>query len=418
MNDEVREQVALARYKAICPILAEPTREQNKYLRTLTKKDMDMPHYGRRRYGLATFKSWLKRYRRKGFEGLKPKSRADCGRPRKVTEKMLDAIAVKCRAFPEWSIMRLHEDLAKAGLLGEPPITYNTLVRIVRQHNLKPPRERSDVRKRYEAEEFGALWVCDFMHAYKVRVGKKLVKAILCAIIDDHSRMIVGYAFSTNETISSLTSVLKEAFMTYGIPLRFYVDNGSAFSSDLLLKACAQASISLIHSKPYDSPSRGKIERFFRTVRDRFLCEKEHSDITLDELNQAFAVWLKNEYHHRHHSGIDMRPIDRYHASAGRVDLRRLSKDELDAVFLMRHERTVNNDATISFKGRIYEVPAAYIRKRVEIRHPVDDDHALVLYDNDVRIARLNLVDVKENGKTFTPSRSKTSISYATGEVR
>ena len=49
------------------------------------------------------------------------------------------------------------------------------------------------------------------------------------------------------------------------------MDNGPSFSSELLAKSCALAGISLIHSKPYDSPSRGKVERFFRTVRERFL---------------------------------------------------------------------------------------------------------------------------------------------------
>jgi transposase InsO family protein len=103
-----------------------------------------------------------------------------------------------------------------------------------------------------------------------VEVGYgKSAKSILCAIIDDHSRVIVGSAFSTKETVSALTVVLKEAFETHGLPMRLYVDNGAAFSSELLHLACARSGISLCHSKPYDSPSRGKIERFFRTVRDR-----------------------------------------------------------------------------------------------------------------------------------------------------
>jgi len=76
-------------------------------------------------------------------------------------------------------------------------------------------------------------------------------------------RGIVGHAFSAHETVSVLTLVMKDAFLAFGLPKRFYVDNGSAFSSDLLARACARAGISLTHSKPYDSPSRGKIERFF-----------------------------------------------------------------------------------------------------------------------------------------------------------
>ena len=169
---------------------------------------------------------------------------------------------------------------------------------------------------------------------------------------------------------SQLSLVLKEAFLGYGIPKRLYVDNGPSFSSQVLARSCALAGISLIHSKPYDSPSRGKVERLFRTIRERFLSGVQEG-INLDELNEAFWLWLQEDYHNKFHAGIGETPIDRYSASVDRVPIRRLSKTELDEIFLIRHERVVNNDATISFKGAHYEVPAAYIRQRIEIRHPV-----------------------------------------------
>jgi hypothetical protein len=228
--------------------------------------------------------------------------------------------------------------------------------------------------------------------------------------------MVVGHAFSTSETISALTVVLKEAFLAYGIPKRLYCDNSSTFSSDLLTRSCAQAGISLIHSKPYDSPSRGKVERFFRTVRERFLSTLQQG-LTLEELNEAFSLWLNEDYHHKLHAGIEERPIDRYQSSVGRVLIRRLSREELDEIFLIRHERVVNHDATISFKGSLYEVPSAYIRQRIEIRHPVDDPEELYLYDNGVRIGKIRLLDKKENARAFRPQQVSTRLSFHKGEV-
>jgi putative transposase len=254
------------------------------------------------------------------------------------------------------------------------------------------------------------------MYGPKVRTANRSVKAILCAILDDHSRMLVGHAFNASETISALTLVLKEAFLGYGIPKRLYVDNGPSFSSDLLARSCAMAGISLIHSKPYDSPSRGKVERFFRTVRERFLIGVQEG-ITLRELNEAFWLWLQQDYHHKIHTGIGERPLDRYNASVSRVPIRRLSKTELDEIFLIRYERVVNNDATISFKGSLYEVPLAYIRHRIEIRHPVDDPQDLYLYDNGVRVGRIHLVDKKENARTFRPKTVTTNLSFHKGRV-
>ena len=418
MDKETREQIALIRYKLISPVLVEPGRVQNEYFRTQATIEYDFPQYGRRTVKVSTMKSWLKKYKEKGFKGLKPKVRKDKGRPRKCSPHLLDVIRINCKAYPHITVKYLHEKLIKEDIAGEPSIHYNTLLRIVKEEDLLQfGKKRKDIRKRFEVAHVNDLWMCDFMHGPSVLINRRSYKAILCAIIDDHSRMIVGYAFAPSETVSSLTMVLKEAFGAYGVPKRFYVDNGASFSSDFLAKSCALSGISLIHSKPYDSPSRGKIERFFRTVRDRFLpgiMEK----ITLEELNDSFTIWLNDDYHHRVHSGIKERPMDRYHNSAGKVDIHRLTKTELNEIFLVRHERVVNNDATISFKGNIYEVPSAYIRQRVDIRHPVDDDQELYLYDKDVRVGSLKFVDKRQNARTFKPDRSETVISYAKGRVK
>lgn len=413
MNEESREKIALFRFTIISPILAEPKRAQNQYFREQAKKQHEVPHYGQKSLSLPTMKHWLKLYREDGFEGLKPKRRKDGGRPRKVKGAILDAIRAKCKAFPDWPMTKLHESLAEQNQLGTPPVTYNTFIRVVRTHNLLSDSGRVDIRKRFETDEVNELWVCDFMHGPSVIDRSKRKKAILCAIIDDHSRVIVGHAFSPNETISALTLVLKDAFLTYGIPKRLYVDNGSAFSSDLLLKACAQSGISLIHSKPYDSPSRGKIERFFRTVRERFLVSLDKENLSLKALNDSFQEWLHRDYHRKPHGGIDCHPMDRYLASCGRVDIRKFSRHELDEIFMVRHERSVNNDATIAFNSRVYEVPGAYIRQRIEVRHPVDDDRELYLYDKSIRVAKLNEVDSHENARLFSPTAKKQAVSYS-----
>jgi transposase InsO family protein len=360
-------------------------------------------------------KNWLKLFKKKGFHGLYPKKRCDTGRPRKTKPDMENAIRARCRAYPHMTVQKLYENLLEDHLLGTPPIHYNTLLRIIKQENLLTTK-RKDIRKRYETENVNDLWICDFMHGPSVLINRQPHKAILCAIIDDHSRMITGHAFAVSETVTSLTRVLKDAFLAFGLPKRIYVDNGSAFSSEFLARCCALSGISLTHSKPYDSPSRGKIERFFRTVRERFLSEV-HQTTTLPELNESFSYWL-NEYHHRVHTGIKEKPVDRYNRSVHRIEINRLSRSELDEIFLVRHERIVNNDTTISFKGRIYEVPAAYIRQRIEIRHPVDDGFELFLYDNDVRVGRLKLVDTRENARIFKPNRSETVLSFADGRVK
>lgn len=416
MEKDIRERIALKRYQIISPVLAEPARAQNEYFRTQAQHEHDFPRYGLRKVSVSTMKAWLRKYRKRGFGALKPKERCDGGRPRRLDDQTLKTIEIKCKAYPYYSVQRLYEDLKKQAVLGQPPVHYNTLLRVVKTQGWLSVKARHDVRKAYEVENVNDLWLCDFMHGPQVRTANRSAKAILCAILDDHSRMLVGHAFSASETISSLTLVLKEAFLGYGIPKRLYVDNGPTFSSELLARSCALAGISLIHSKPYDSPSRGKVERFFRTVRERFLSGVQEG-ISIEELNQAFWLWLQEDYHQKLHAGIGERPIDRYNASVTRVHIRRLSKAELDEIFLVRHERVVNNDATISFKGSLYEVPAAYIRQRIEIRHPVDDPQELYLYDNALRVGRIKLLDKKENARTFRPHSVPTNLSFHKGKV-
>ena len=416
MEKDIRETIALKRFEIISPVLAEPARAQNEYFRQQAEREHLFPRYGLRKVRVSTMKTWLKKYRTGGFDALKPKSRADGGRPRRLDEHTLKVIEVKCKAYPYFSAQRLYEELREQGLLGQPPIHYNTLLRIVKSQGWLAVKQRTDVRKAFEVDNVNDLWICDFMHGPSVRSHNRSVKAILCAILDDHSRMVVGHAFSASETISALTLVLKDAFLAYGIPKRLYVDNGPSFSSDLLSKSCAMAGISLIHSKPYDSPSRGKVERVFRTIRDRFLSGIQEG-ITLQDLNQAFWLWLQEDYHHKLHNGIGDKPIDRYNASLARIELRRLSKAELDEIFLIRHERFVNNDATISFKGALYEVPSAYIRQKIELRHPVDDPQELFLYDSGVRVCKIKLLDKKENARIFRPQSVPTTLSFHKGRV-
>lgn len=416
MDKEIREKIALKRYQLISPVLAEPARAQNEYFRKQAETEHEFPRYGLRKVRVSTMKAWLRKYRKGGFDLLKPQNRSDGGRPKRFTEDLLKTIEIKCKAYPSLPVQKLYEMLRNQDLLGQPPVHYNTLLRVVKEQGWLPLKNRTDVRKAYEVDNVNDLWIADFMHGPQVRTANRSVKAILCAIIDDHSRMVVGHAFSTSETISALTVVLKEAFLAYGIPKRLYCDNSSTFSSDLLTRSCAQAGISLIHSKPYDSPSRGKVERFFRTVRERFLSTLQQG-LTLEELNEAFSLWLKDDYHHKLHTGIEERPIDRYNASVGRALIRRLSREELDEIFLIRHERVVNHDATISFKGSLYEVPAAYIRQRIEIRHPVDVPEELYLYDNGVRVGKIKLLDKQENARTFRPQQVSTHLSFHKGEV-
>jgi putative transposase len=87
MEKDIRERIALKRYQIISPVLAEPARAQNEYFRTQAQHEHDFPRYGLRKVSVSTMKAWLKKYRKRGFEALKPKERCDGGRPRRLDDQ-------------------------------------------------------------------------------------------------------------------------------------------------------------------------------------------------------------------------------------------------------------------------------------------------------------------------------------------
>ena len=96
------------------------------------------------------------------------------------------------------------------------------------------------------------------------------------------------------------------------------MDNGSAFVDAWLLRACAKLGIKLVHSQPGRPQGRGKIERFFRTVRGQFLAELTEARAAqvsdLAGLNRLFTAWTETVYHTRAHSETGQPPLARWEA--------------------------------------------------------------------------------------------------------
>jgi len=144
---------------------------------------------------------------------------------------------------------------------------------------------------------------------------------------------------------------------------RHNVDNGSAFVAAPLLRACAVLGIRLTHSTPRRPQGRGKIERFFRTVRDQFLVEVDARGATgLVELNRLFAAWVETVYHRRVHSETGQAPLQRFEA---RGPFTLPTPAQLHEAFLWSEKRMVTKTATVSLHGNTFEVDAALVGRRV-----------------------------------------------------
>nr|WP_289298684.1 Mu transposase C-terminal domain-containing protein [uncultured Reyranella sp.] len=158
------------------------------------------------------------------------------------------------------------------------------------------------------------------------------------------------------------------------------MDNGSPFVSHQLQRVCAVLGIRLVHSRPGRPQGRGKIERFFATVRSQFLVEIADDQLaSLEELNRLFTAWVETRYHHRPHRETETSPLARFTA-AGIPDVPTAA--QLREAFLWSETRTVTKTSMVSLHGNSYEVDPTLVGRRVQlVFDPFDLDHLEVRFD-------------------------------------
>ena len=368
-----RNQVALFRYGVIADLihLAVGTRGMYALLREKAEREWTIPFSHRQRVSQETIRGWLADYRKGGFDALLPKQRDDIGKPRVLTTAIVDLLCDTKEKHPDHSIAMVINLVTATGVVPEGcTLAPSTVHRLLSRAGLmaKPKDTPTDKdRRRFAYETAGELWMSDVMHGPSVTVFGKKRKAYLIAIIDDATRLIPYAAFCLSETCPSFLAVLHQGMERRGIPKRLYVDNGAAFRAHHLTLVCAKLGVTLIHARPYSPQGKGKMERWFRTVRMSFLPTLAPTDNTLDRLNQRLWAWVEGEYHQRPHQGLlEETPADRWAQSC---DSLRFLPEGSDDLFLFEQRRRVQADRTISLDGVAFEVDAALVGETVLLRY-------------------------------------------------
>ena len=367
--------IGLFRYQLICPALEAglSTKQRGRLVREIAERRHIDPFGSQVQVARATLDRWIRRYRAGGFEALVSEPRRLATR---TDEQVLELAASLKRENPARTAAQVARILRTA--TGWAP-SESTLLRHFHRSELMGPAtgQAGEVFGRFEAPDPNELWVGDALHG--PRVGDR--KTYLFAFLDDHSRLVVGHRFGFAEDTVRLAAALKPALAARGVPASIYVDNGSAFVDAWLLRACAKLGIRLVHSAPGRPQGRGKIERFFRTVREQFLVEVtdtssedlaaagvDHRGALL-ELNRLFMAWVETEYHRRTHSETEAPPLARWEDGWDRLGgLPALpTAADLTEAFLWSEFRTVTKTATVSLHANTYRVDPALAGRRVEL---------------------------------------------------
>jgi transposase InsO family protein len=399
MKEEAKRRIAEFRFGVIHDLIGDRRLKRGQRKVLLQEKSAcqwEIPYSGRSRISVSTILSWVRRYENGGrqLQSLYPAARKDRGRPRALNDEIVLALCELKKQLKGASLPVVIREAKKRQILpSRSKVAKATIYRLFRQRGLMNRQEQIEDRRRFEAELPNDIWQSDCMHGPMVEVQGRQRKSYLFAFIDDMSRLITHGEFYLNERIESYTDALRKGLKKRGLPRKLYVDNGPAFRSNLLRHATASLGIALIHSTPYKPQGRGKIERFFRTLRMQFLstCRK---DISLNTLNETLQQWLDTQYHAALHSSTRQTPLNRYLKHA---HLLRDTPKDLDDHFRSRVQRKVDKDRTVSLKGRLYEAPLHLIGRIVTLLYHEKDPVRVEVFFEETSQGMLRPLDLNVN---------------------
>jgi putative transposase len=412
MKEEQKRQVAIFRFGVIHDFVGGvrlDRGDQQKLLREKCERKYSIPFSQRTRLTRSTVLRWIKRYRESNgrLESLYPPDRSDRGMSRGLDEETTLALIHLRKELPKVAVSDLIKTMRKRGLIPPgTPLSLSTVYRLFHRHHLMPhwtatPQDR----RKFEAELPNDLWQSDCMHGPQVEVDGRMRKAYLFAFLDDHSRLVPHAQFYLSEGLSSYLDALEQALLRRGLPRKLYLDNGPAFRSKHLEDITASLGIALIHSSPYKPQGRGKIERFFRSVRSQFL--SGFREKTLHDLNEAFDLWLNDLYHQRKHSSTGQSPFERFTAQ---MHCLRAAPKDLQDHFRKRTRRTVAKDRTITLNGKLYEAPIPLIGKKVLVLYHEKDPHRVEVFHEHKSYGLLSPVDLHINCRVKRNRDSGTDV--------
>lgn len=411
--DETKNrEIALFRYGVISDFVDGSKLNRHERRRLMKEKSgrkWEIPYSEKTRITPGTIRRWIREYNESGtdLESLCPKPRSDRGMSRTMDEDTASALKTLRAEMRAATVGQLISEMENRNLVT-PGIKLNRsgVYRFLNQNGLMHPEDSAPAdRRRFEAENVNDLWQSDVMHGPSVDCDGKKRKTYLIALIDDHSRLIPYARFYFSERLASYLDALYHALAKRGIPSKLYVDNGACFRSKKLQYVTASLNIGLIYATPYQPQGKGKIERWFKTVRSSFLPTFKGN--TLDDLNAAFATWLDTVYHTRIHGSTGRTPFDRFTKNLHGI---RPAPANLTDYFRTVARRRVGNDRTVIIQDRLFEAPVKLIGKRVEVYfHESDPDRVEVRY-NGLSYGMLTKVNLHINSRVKRDKNNRPRI--------
>lgn len=363
-----------------------------------------------RTFSAATLERWFYAYRKRGLVGLKPGRRKDKGRAKEITPEQRQLLLDIRREHPHASAPVILRTLVADGRLQKDAISAMTVCRLFTEEGLDKVSVRavdsSKTRLRWQAERPGALWHGDVCYGPSLTINGKVRPLRIHALMDDASRFVVALEAHHTEREIDMLGMYIRALRKHGPSDALYLDNGSTYCGTTLATACARIGTTLMHARPYDAPARGKMERFWRTLREGCL-DFLGSLTSLHDVNVRLWAFLDTHYHKAPHAGLfGKSPEAVFKAAPQAMD--RLDETKLREALTTRERRRVRRDTTVRIAGKDYELDGGHLAGRIVnlCRCLVDlDELPWVEFEG----KRLNVhpVDPVKNSRRKRPPRRK-----------
>lgn len=391
MNIDDRAGIALAEFKlgliapAVNGTCPDPTMAD--YFRRIAAEPLELPNGSRVKVKPSTLAGWRRRYLELGFEGLIPKRRSDLGTSRRIDADLAADIQAMRAEKPGISATMVLEALVEGGYVADGEMSAATVQRFFKRNPAPQASPAAKDRRAFESARVNGIWQADTL--FGPYVGVPARRAYLQAIIDDKSRKVVAARFVDKDCAATFQATLRMAVASHGIPEKLFVDNGGPYKNEQLSLICGGLGIVLCHAAVRDGAAKGKIERWNRTVRMRFLSTlPESAKGGLDELNAALAKWV-SAYNTTVHSSTRSAPSEAFAAEADGLRWVEGGEAALTEAFRNRITRKVANDATVRVDHVLYDVPMGLVGEKVELRYSpgrADDVWVCAPGDQPVRI--------------------------------
>jgi len=401
MTDEIRNEIALLRYAILAPRISETSDESESltgfFLSASAKK---YPYYDGTfvSFSPSSIERWYYSYKRGGFDALIPKRRMDIGSYRKLDDDLKEQVRYFKKEFPRIPATLIYQKLLELGSISKGDVSLSTITRYINQLKIEEKQTTNKDMRRYEHEHINSLWYADTTVGFSLTIDGKKMKTYIICFLDDRSRYITGVDIFFNDNFVNVMSVMKSAVSKFGKPKMLSFDNGSPYKNKQMELLVARIGSVLNYTAPFTPTSKAKLERFFNTLKSRWLSGIKPTDFkSLDELRLSLKQYVY-KYNTTPHSSLSQQtPKDVFFSEP--LFIKFLDKHQIDKIFLLEYERTVSADSVITIDKILYEVPYRYAKQKIKLRYYPDLSEVYIVDKYSGELEKIRLLKKNDNAQ-------------------